>query len=343
MAINDRYQRQELFFSIGHLGQDKLISSRVAIVGMGALGSALANQLARAGVGFIRLIDRDIVEYRNLHRDSLYDEADAKAAFPKAIAAKLKLDAINSLIQVDAHIADLTWKNAEDLLTDVDLILDGTDNFEARYLLNDVSLKHNIPWIYGEAIGALGKTASFIPHKTPCFCCIFNEVAKSGSTETSATAGVIGPIVQVVAAYQATEALKILLHDWDSLSYSLKSLDMWLNQSKESKLINAKDDKCLACASNHYAYLEPKNKQERFVELCGNDTVQISPKPDTVFNLDQLAKRLSPLGKVEQTPYLIRFYIDAYDLTIFTDGRILVHGTDEPVIAKNLYTSYIGN
>ena len=337
-----RYSRQHLFTPIGSSGQDKLLYSRVAIVGMGAIGSSLANHLVRAGVGFIRLIDRDFVDYSNLPGHILYDEKDAEQRLPKALAAKLKLATINSTVQIEAQIADLSWKNAEELLADLDLILDGSDNFEVRYLINDVSVKHHIPWIFGEAVGSKGMTANILPGQTPCLRCLFPIAPKPGTTETSATAGVISPIIQAVASYQAAEALKILVNDYHSLSTALKKIDLWENYYSEIIVEKARNTKCPACVSQKYEHLEPKNGKERYISLCGNDTVQIIPKEETEYDLAKLSKKLAPLGKVEQTPYLLRFYVDTYDLTIFADGRILVHGTAEPVIAKNIYTSYLG-
>ncbi len=337
-----RYSRQHLFTPIGKNGQEKLINSKVAIVGMGALGTSLANHMVRAGVGYVRIIDRDFVEYSNLQRQMLFDEADAKESMPKVIAAKLKLNAINSLVHIDAHIADLTWKNAEDLLQDVDLILDGTDNFEVRYLINDVAIKHHIPWIYGGAVSSRGMTITIIPEKTPCLRCLFPDQKAHGSTDTCDTVGVIGPIIQVVAAYQATEAMKLLVGDNEHLSASLRNFELWQNDFSEINLKNARNEACPACGQHHYDFLDPEDKKDRYVSLCGRDTVQISPAKDVTFDLNQLAEKLKRVGKVEQTPYLLKFSVDSYDLTIFQDGRMLVHGTNEPVIAKNIYAKFIG-
>jgi len=343
MEMNDRrYSRQHLFPPIGKKGQVKLGKSRVAIVGMGALGTALANHMVRAGIGYVRLIDRDFVEYSNLQRQMLFDEKDAEQSLPKAIAAKQKLNQINAAVVIDAHIADLTWKNAEDLLSDVDLILDGTDNFEVRYLMNDVAVKYHIPWIYGGAVSSRGMTAVIIPEITPCYRCLFPEPPAPGTTETCDTAGVIGPIIHIVAAYQATEALKLLLDDHEHLSRTLRSFDLWQNEYAEINIKHAKNDHCPVCANHQYDYLHPKQKTDRVASLCGSDTVQISPAQKMQLDLKQLGNKLRTVGKVEQTPFLIRFYIDDYQLTIFPDGRIMVHGTNDKVTAKNLYAKYIG-
>ena len=338
-----RYSRQHLFPPIGKKGQKQLGKSRVAIVGMGALGTALANHMVRSGIGYIRIIDRDFVEYSNLQRQMLFDESDAEQTLPKSIAAKTKLNLINSSITVDAHVTDLTWKNAEELLADVDLILDGSDNFDVRYLINDVAVKHNIPWIYGGAVSSRGMTTTIIPGKTPCLRCLFPEPPGQGNIETCDTVGVIGPIIQVVAAYQATEALKILLNDYDNLSTSLRNFELWYNDYSEINLKNARNDDCPTCTHHKYDYLDPEIKRDRFISLCGRDTVQISPAKGGKLNISVLAEKLEKIGQVELTPYLLKFAIDDYQLTIFPDGRILVHGTNDPVTAKNIYAKYIGN
>lgn len=339
----NRFSRQELFPFIGEIGQKKLFDSRIVIAGMGALGTAIASQLVRAGVGYVRIIDRDFVEYSNLQRQVLYDENDAAENYPKAIAAKLKLKNINSKVVIDAKIADITWKNAEELLTGVDLILDGTDNFETKYLINDVALKHKIPWIYGEAICSKGITYTIIPEKTACFTCIYPEHPAHGTIETCGIAGVISPIANLVAAYQATEALKILVEDYEHLNTTLLSFDLWKNDYKKIEIANSKKTDCPVCAHKQYENLEPKNKKERFVSLCGNDTVQISPPKNMKFDLKQLAEKLRKAGKVEETEFLLKFMIDDYNLTIFPNGKIMVHGTNDVIIAKSLYTRYIGN
>ncbi|OEG00060.1 thiamine biosynthesis protein ThiF [Vulcanibacillus modesticaldus] len=343
MDSNDtRYSRQHLFKPIGKAGQKKLGKSRIAIVGMGALGTAISNHMVRSGVGFVRIIDRDFVEYSNLQRQMLFDENDADQALPKAIAAKNKLNLINSTITVEAHVTDLTPKNAEDLLADLDLIIDGTDNFETRYLINDVAIKNNIPWIYGGAVASRGMTFTIIPNKTPCFRCLFPEPSAPGTSETCDTSGVIGPIIQVVAAYQATEALKILLNDYEHINTSLRNFELWHNEYSEINIKNAKNSECPACIHHNYEYLNNKKKNKRIVSLCGRESVQISPIEETPFDIRKLAEKLRHVGKIIETPYLIRFEVDRYKLTIFPDGRVLIHGTNDITIAKNLYTKYIG-
>lgn len=340
---NERYSRQLLFPHIGVKGQEKLLKSRVAIVGLGALGSALANNMVRAGVGYVRLIDRDFVEFSNLQRQLLYDEEDARRTLPKAIAAKLKLKSINSSIIIESHIADLTWKNAEELLTGVDLILDGTDNFEIRYLINDVAIKHKIPWIYGGAVSSRGMTFNIIPDKTPCFHCVFPDQPAHGTTDTCDTAGVISPIIHLITAFQSTEALKLLVNDYANLNPALRSVELWQNEFSEINLKNAKRADCPTCVEHRFQFLDPIDKKDRFVSLCGRDTVQINPVKDSRFSLPQLADKLRAIGDVLETPYLIKFKVDDYSLTIFEDGRVMLHGTNDVVLAKSIYAKYIGN
>ena len=338
-----RYSRQHLFPFIGREGQAKLLNSRVAIVGMGALGTALANHMVRSGVGYIRIMDRDFVEFSNLQRQMLFDEEDAKQGKPKAIAAKEKMNAINSGVVVDAHVTDLTWKNAEELLTGVDLIIDGTDNFDVRYLVNDVAVKHGIPWIYGGAVSSRGMTFTIIPEQTPCFRCIFPEAPAPGTAQTCDTAGVIGPIIQVVAAYQATEALKFLVGDHNHMSTGLRNFELWQNDYSEINIKNARNEECPTCGHHHFDYLDPQDKSEKVVSLCGRDTIQITPGTDVKIDLKRLASNLDSVGRVEETPFLLRFYIEDYKMTIFPDGRTLVQGTDDLIVAKNLFTKYIGS
>ncbi|SFJ73246.1 ThiF family adenylyltransferase [Thermoflavimicrobium dichotomicum] len=335
-----RYSRQILFPPIGKDGQARLQSSRIAIVGMGALGTALANHMVRAGVGYIRIIDRDFVEESNLQRQMLYDEMDAQNQLPKAIAAKEKLERINSSVTIEAHVTDLTWRNAEKLLSSVDLILDGTDNFSVRYLINDVSIKHQIPWIYGGAVSARGMTFTIRPGITPCLRCLFPDPPAPGSSETCDTAGVIGPVVQIVASFQATEALKLLIGATEALDPRMRHFELWDNHYIAMK-VKAKSD-CPVCKQQKYEFLEPAHPEEQAISLCGRQTIQISPADSLQMNLNQLAEKLEPVADIEKTPFLLRATIDPYRLVIFPDGRVLVQGTDDISIAKSLVAKYVG-
>lgn len=343
--LNDlsRYSRQLLFRPIGIEGQKRLLKSRVAIVGLGALGTVLANHMVRAGVGFVRLIDRDFVEASNLQRQMLYDERDAQEAVPKAEAAKRKLQEINSGVTIESHVTDLTWRNAEKLLRDMDLILDGTDNFQVRFLLNDVAVKHRIPWVYGGGVSAEGVTASILPDQTPCLRCLLPAPPPAGSLPTCDTAGVIGPLIHIVASLQAVEAYKILLGDIEKLRGDMLQLSLWEHQFHSIGLKKAKNTNCTCCGHRNFEFLEPQADDET-LSLCGRDTIQITPHWDAegIIDLTRLAERLTPLGQVELTKFFLRVLIDEIKMTIFPDGRTLLQGTSDPAVAKNHYAKYVG-
>ena len=340
--MDTRYSRQVLFHGVGKQGQERLNVSRVAIIGMGALGTVLANHMVRAGVGFVRFIDRDFVEPSNLQRQMLYDEDDAKNAMPKAIAAAEKLGKINSGVTVEPHVTDLTPYNAEELLADVDLVLDATDNFQTRYLVNDLCVKHGIPWIYGGAVSAKGMFAAIRPGETPCLRCLFPEAPKAGDAPTCDTAGVIGPIVHIIASYQATEALKMLVGAKESLNPNLEHVDIWENQHQQLKVAHARRKDCPTCGKREFIFLAPDSQEGMAASLCGRNTVQINPGEQIRLDLDRLAQTLSPLGAIEQNRFLLRFHIDPYSLVVFPDGRVLVQGTDDIGLARSLHAKYIG-
>ncbi len=342
--IPSRYSRQILFRPIGRAGQEKLINSRVAVVGMGALGTVLANHMVRAGVGFVRIIDRDFVEESNLQRQMLYDEEDAGKHLPKAAAAASKLKKINSLVEIEPVIADVNAGNAESLLADVDLILDGTDNFTVRYLINDVAVKHRIPWVYGGAVSSKGMFTAIRPHETPCYRCLFPQ-PPSGRGETCDTTGVIGPIIHIIASYQAVEAMKILTGATDHLNPNLEQFELWDNQHMQMDISRGRNEKCQACGQGHFEFLNPLTESgEDFSSLCGRDTVQVVPRKPRSVDLGALAERLEAVGAVSQNPFLLRFQVDEKTtLVFFKDGRVLVQGTDDITAAKTLYARYVGN
>ncbi|KZE52408.1 thiamine biosynthesis protein ThiF [Brevibacillus parabrevis] len=340
--MDTRYSRQILFHPIGRSGQEKLARSRVAIVGMGALGTVLSNHMVRAGVGFVRLIDRDFVEPSNLQRQMLYDETDAAEHLPKAIAAHAKLSNINSSVVIEPIVADLSAYNAEELLSDVDLVLDATDNFQVRYLVNDVCVKRGIPWVYGGAVSATGTFTTIRPGITPCLRCLFPEAPNPGEMPTCDTAGVIGPIIHIVASYQATEAFKLLVGATDDLNLNLEHFEIWQNRHQQIKVANARRSDCPTCGKHEYTFLQPESQDGQAVSLCGRDTVQISPGAAASLDLDALAARLAPLGRIEQNKFLLRFHVDTYTLVAFPDGRVLVQGTDEVSVARSLHAKYIG-
>lgn len=338
--LPDRYSRQALFAPIGLTGQQKLSDARVLIVGCGALGCAQAEMLARAGVGRLRIVDRDFVEFSNLQRQTLFSEADASARLPKAIAAKGRLSAINSEIKIEPIVADVNNSNVESLIKGCDLVVDGTDNFQVRYLLNDACVKNGVAWIYGAAVSSYGTTMTIIPGETPCLRCIFTEIPDAGSSPTCDTAGVIMPIIMAIAGTQVTEALKLIVGDLDSLHRSLLQLDVWTSETHSIKL-GSPDPKCKTCGQHDYEFLDAQTSEFSAV-LCGRDAVQIAPSGANDIDLRTLAKRLMPLGDVKQNEYLLRFSSECNELTIFRDGRAIIKGTDDIPTARSLYARYIG-
>ena len=338
--MNQRYSRQILFREIGRDGQEKLLNSRVLLVGAGALGAAHAEMLARAGVGFLRIVDRDFVEFTNLQRQTLYSEADAANRLPKVIAAKNRLGEINSEIEVEAIIADVNHSNIENLIKDVDLVIDGTDNFQVRYLLNEACVKHDKIWIYGAAVSSYGATMTIIPNKTPCLRCIFEEMPSAGSAATCDTAGVIMPIIATISAAQVTEALKILTGKTDALHKSLMQFDVWQNDWRKIKLGKPNAD-CAVCGEKNFALLDAENADFAAV-LCGRDAVQIMPPQKTSLDLEKLAANLRNIAEVKQNEYLARLTVEGCELTIFRDARAIIRGTDDISKARGIYAKYIG-
>lgn len=339
--MNERYSRQILFREIGKNGQTKLLNSRVLLVGCGALGAAHAEMLARAGVGKLRIVDRDFVEFTNLQRQTLFKESDAAERLPKAIAAKARIAEINSEIDVEAIIADVNHSNVESLIDDCDLILDGTDNFQVRYLLNDACVMHGKTWIYGAAVSSYGTTMTIIPGETPCLRCIFDEMPDAGSAPTCDTAGVIMPIIATVSAAQVAEALKILVGDNDSLHRSLMQFDVWANDRQRIKLGEPNPD-CKCCGQKIFEFLDAE-AQEFAAVLCGRNAVQIAPPAQTKIDLVSLAKRINLVTDVKQNEYLLRFMSGENEITVFRDGRAIVKGTDDISAARSLYAKYVGN
>lgn len=339
--MNERYSRQILFREIGREGQERLLASRVLLVGCGALGAALAEMLARAGVGMLRIVDRDFVEYTNLQRQTLFNENDADERLPKAIAAKNRIAAINSEIEVEAIVADINHSNIESLIRGCDLVLDGSDNFQVRYLLNDACVKHDKTWIYGAAVSSYGTTMTIIPGKTPCLRCIFDEMPDAGSSPTCDTAGVIMPIIATVSATQVAEALKILVGDFGSLHGSLMQFDIWANDRQRIKLGEPNPD-CKCCGERNFEFLDTETPEFSAV-LCGRNAVQIAPAAATVLDLESLADRLQYSVAVNVNEYLLRFTTGEHEVTVFRDGRAIVKGTDDISVARSLYAKFIGS
>lgn len=337
--MNERYSRQILFGGIRKDGQEKLLNSRVLLVGCGALGASHAEMLARAGVGKLRIVDRDFVEFTNLQRQTLFSETDAKERMPKAIAAKNRIAEINSEIEAEAIVADVNYSNIESLIKDCDLVLDGTDNFQVRYLINDACVKANTIWIYGAAVSSYGATMTIIPEKTPCLRCIFEEVPSAGSSPTCDTAGVIMPIITSISAIQITEALKILMGNFAALHKSLIQIDVWQSDWRKIKL-KAPNPDCEACGKRKFEFLNAEAGEFSAV-LCGRNAVQIAPPRMAEIDLRNLAEKLKNIGEIKQNEYLLRLNINGYELTVFQDGRAIIRGTDDITIARSVYAKYI--
>jgi molybdopterin-synthase adenylyltransferase len=339
--MNERYSRQVLFSEIGDAGQQKLLDARVLLIGCGALGASHAEMLARAGVGRLRIVDRDFVEFTNLQRQTLFRESDAAERLPKAVAAAARIAEINSNIQVEPVVADVNNSNVESLLEGCDLVLDGTDNFQVRYLLNDACIKNKRTWIYGAAVSSYGTTMTIVPGETPCLRCIFEEMPEAGSAPTCDTAGVIMPIISSIAAVQVAEALKLIVGDLDSLHRSLIQIDVWQNEWRKIKLAGPAPD-CPACGRGELEFLSA-DAQAFAAVLCGRNAVQIAPPATVRIDLSELFKRLAPIGDVKQNEYLVRFApYEGTELTIFPDGRAIIKGTDDIAAARSLYSRYVG-
>jgi molybdopterin-synthase adenylyltransferase len=334
----ERYSRQILFQPIGTEGQERLLRARVAIIGCGALGTAHAATLVRAGVGNLRIVDRDYVEESNLQRQTLFDEADAASNLPKALAAERKLRQINSEARVEGMVTDADSHNAEELVRGFEVILDGTDNFETRYLINDVAVKLGVPWVYGAVVGSYAMTLTVLPGRGPCLACVFPE-APQGLHETCDTAGVIAPAVEWASAIQVTETLKILLGREAELHGSLLASDVWQNQFRQVK--PRRDPQCRTCGAREFVHLEGTAPAQ--TALCGRDAVQIRPRLPQALDLVALKQRLGKFGTVRGNDYLIRCVLGRYELTIFPDGRTIVKGTDDPSVARGVYAKYVGS
>ncbi len=336
-----RYARQVSFPGIGTQGQLALLAARVTIIGVGATGSVLANHLARAGVGHLRLVDRDFIELNNLQRQTLYDEDDVAAMLPKAVAAGRRLRRINSQIEIEDVVADVTPANIEGFLAGADLVMDGTDNFAVRYLINDACVKLGLPWIYTGVLAAYGMSMTIRPGLTPCLRCIMGEIPAPGSVPTCDTAGIIGPIVALLGSFSAAEALKVLTGS-GTLNPGMVYVDLWESTFDRFDLGGPRPD-CPTCGQHLFPFLNAETGARTTV-LCGRDAVQVSFAGAAGSNLPALADRLrlARVGAVQSNPYLVRASVDGYELTIFPDGRAVVKGTADEALAATLYARYIG-
>jgi adenylyltransferase/sulfurtransferase len=342
-ADRERYSRQMRFPGMGEGGQKRLLESRVTLCGCGALGTVLANALVRAGVGHLRLIDRDFIETSNLQRQVLFDEHDVAEELPKAEAAARKLGAINSRVHVEPVVVDVDRGNILDLVRDADLILDGTDNFEVRYLINDAAVKLGKPWVYGGCIGSHGQTMTILPGQTPCLRCVFEAAPAPGEAGTCETAGVLGPIVNIVASFQATEALKILTGKLDKVNRELIYVDVWENIQRKIKIapLLGKVD-CPCCQRRRFEWLDGAHGSQT-TSLCGRNAVQVSQRAATRLDFEDLARHLSALGEVHYNRFLLRFQAEGHEFTVFPDGRAIIKGTDDTERARTLYARYVGH
>jgi molybdopterin-synthase adenylyltransferase len=338
MTPEERYSRQALFHGIGAEGQRRLATARVAIVGCGATGSALASLLARAGVGTLRIIDRDYVEPSNLQRQSLFDENDAAESVPKALAAARKIAAFNSGIVVEPQVADLTPANVASLLANSDLVLDGTDNFETRYLVNDYAVEQGRPWIYAAAVGSYGVTMDVLPGETACLACVFPAPPR-GVVETCDTSGILNSAVNLVASVQATEALKLLVGARDRLRRTLLSFDVWTNERSEISTARPRAD-CQTCGEREFIHLEGKGRPH--ITLCGRNSVQIHER-ERPIDFAEMTERLKPHGTVRHNDFVLKFWREDYEMTLFPDGRAIIKGTTDTAIARSLYARYVGS
>ena len=338
--FEERYSRQILFRGIGATGQHRLASGRVAIVGCGATGSALASLLARAGVGTLRIIDRDYVEASNLQRQSLFDESDAAESVPKAVAAARKISAFNSEIVVESHIEDLVPRNIHALLEGMDVILDGTDNFETRYLVNDYAVENSRPWIYTAAVGSYGITLNVVPGKTACLACIFPDTP-NGMVETCETSGILNSAVNLVASIAATEAVKMLIggEAATKLRKTLWSYDVWTNEQAEIAADKPRPG-CRACGVREFVHLAGEGRPH--ITMCGRNSVQIHERARPI-DFAEMQQRLEPHGTVRHNQFVLKFWHEPYEMTLFPDGRAIVKGTTDTRVARSLYARFVGS
>ena len=339
MSLNDRYSRQIRFDPIGESGQLCLERSRVGLVGLGALGTVVADQLVRAGVGFVRLIDRDFVELSNLQRQTLYDEEDAKQSLPKAVAAERKLQRVNSTVQLEAIVDDLNGSNVEELIADLDLVLDGLDNFETRFVLNDACRKASKPWIYSAAVGSYGLVLPVVPDG-PCLRCLVETLPAAGSSPTCDTAGVIAPITNVIGSIEVSYALRLLTGQLTPSDVRLTSVDVWSLKFQTVPLSGDLRSECPLCENGELKYLV--SAPLRSIRLCGRNAVQLIPGSRAELDLSAVGKSLEVYGSVQTNEFLLKCVNPPYELTLFRDGRAIVKGTEEASVARSVYSKMVG-
>ena len=336
----ERYSRQFILPGWGREGQERLARKTAAVIGCGALGSHIASHLARAGVGRLVLADRDFVEWHNLPRQALYSEADAAAGVPKAVAAAQRLRQVNSQVTIEEHVVDVNSDTVEGLVEGADVVMDGGDNFEVRYLVNEACVKHRIPWVYGGVLGTYGLSAPILPGETPCLRCLLGPMPPPGSVPTCETAGVLGAAVAVVAGLEVVEGLKILLEQPKAILRSLAMVDVWSGDCERAQ-VQKGAARCPVCDAGQYELLQAERGSMTAV-LCGRTAVQITPRPSSSIDLAQMAKRLADVGLVHVNEYLLRLDVEDCQITLFPDGRAIVKGTDDPTVARALYARFVG-
>jgi molybdopterin/thiamine biosynthesis adenylyltransferase len=335
-----RYLRQTIFPGIGQAGQQKLFAARVVIVGCGATGTVIANHLARAGVGHLTVVDRDFIELNNLQRQLLFDEQDLAENLPKAVAAERKLRAINSDIEVRGVVTDVNAENIEALIEGATVVMDGTDNFETRYIVNDACIKHNIPWIYTGAVATYGMSQTIIPGQTACLRCLFEEVPPPGTSATCDTAGVVGPLVSAMASVSATEAIKLIVGQGE-LNRGIIHFDVWYNSFEQFEGGGPREN-CPACRQHNFEFLN-QEKGGQVANLCGRNAVQIRQASAGRLDLAVMAERLAAIGDITaRNDYLLRFTVNGYEITLFADARAIIKGTEDESVARGLYAKYVG-
>jgi molybdopterin/thiamine biosynthesis adenylyltransferase len=338
----NRYRRQLRFAPFGEAGQRELCQSRVLIVGCGALGCVSADLLVRAGVGFVRLVDRDFVERDNLHRQVLFTESDAAEQLPKSVAGANRLKAVNSQVTIEPVVADVNANNLRGLAADVEVIVDGTDNFETRYLINDFAVENSLPWVFAGCVGAEGQTMAIVPGQTPCLSCFLPEPPPAASMPTCESAGVLAPIVSVVAAYQAMEAIKLLSGNAAAVNPQLTVFDMWNNHVRSINMQQSRRSDCPTCGQRHFPWLTGE-RGSAVTKLCGRNSVQISPAAGDRVDLAVLADKLGLVGSVTKNPFLVRVEVDEFLITVFPDGRAIVGGTEDEATARTVLAKYVGS
>ena len=340
MGNDDRYSRQIRFAPIGPEGQRKIGDARIALIGAGALGSVAAELLVRAGVGYLKIIDRDFVELSNLQRQSMYDEDDVRGNLPKAVAAASKLSRINSTVEVQGIVDDVNPATVEDYIEDVDLVLDALDNFETRFVINDACAKHTRPWIYASAVGSYGLVMPIVPGKSPCLRCMIGSLPAPGTSPTCDSVGVIGPITHIIASIQVAEALKWITGNSEAKDLGLITYDVWAQRFHRLKPGPEVMKTCPVCSEGRYEYLD--GSPLRTVTLCGRNAVQLIPAVKGDVNFSHLYDSIGNSGTVEYNEFLLRCTVPPYELTLFRDGRAIVKGTEDPVLARTVYTKIVG-